>query len=288
MIEKIKKNYFIKLRNRIFSTIGPLFFKEKINKLFKLRQERMVFLSFDCDAQTDLNFINSILQVLEVHNIKSNFAIPACFFQNNSQLVKDIINKGHELLNHTFSHPDNFVDLSLADQEREILMAHEEALNKTGYLFRGFRAPHFGWFYYCPQKLETLYRFLQEMGYHYSSTTVLSWYLECRFYSLRSYLTGEEFKEIPLIFNPHRFIESFDSYYYFGQNRREERIDDKIKNQFIKDFYRVINIILKNQIPLNIYFDPQDVARFNLLDLVLNILIEKKFVFYKYSSIDTL
>jgi len=81
---------------------------------------------------------------------------------------------GHEIINHTYSHPNNeelnpsqkMNRLSYDEQKEEIVRCHEVCMDILKYEPVGFRTPHFG-------KLhsEAIYDILQELGYCYSSST---------------------------------------------------------------------------------------------------------------------
>ena len=84
-----------------------------------------------------------VLDILKEENIKAAFFIVGQNGQTNPELVKRIVAEGHEIGNHSFTHPnlgeipDSIVDLELNTTQRLI-----ESL--TGRSTRLFRAPYFG------------------------------------------------------------------------------------------------------------------------------------------------
>ncbi len=84
-----------------------------------------------------------VLAILKEENVKAAFFIVGQNGQTNPELVKRIVAEGHEIGNHSFTHPnlgeipDSIVDLELNTTQRLI-----ESL--TGRSTRLFRAPYFG------------------------------------------------------------------------------------------------------------------------------------------------
>lgn len=83
------------------------------------------------------------------------------------KLVQEIAARGHELGNHSFSHPYNFSQLSRTEKEREIEQADAAIADIIGERPVGFRAPSYD------VDLETL-EVLSERGYLYDASVVPS------------------------------------------------------------------------------------------------------------------
>lgn len=79
------------------------------------------------------------------------------------RLVRDIAARGHEVANHSFTHPYNFRRLSRAQKEGEITRAEATIADIVGVRPVGFRTPS------CDVDGETL-ELLQERGYLYDSS----------------------------------------------------------------------------------------------------------------------
>jgi len=80
-------------------------------------------------------------------------------------------------------------------------------------------------------------------------------------------LNSSRFHEFPLALNPQRIVEAFDSYHYFKDFRNNKEITDKKKiKQFLNSFNKIIRESIKHKLPINAYFDPQDVVKNNPLD----------------------
>jgi len=280
---KSRKNHPMQLA---ISKLVPSFYLNKSynNPAVPKTASRVIFLSFDCDKDIDIKFLDKILMILNESQIKANFAIPAYYLKNNSQQINKIIQTGHELLNHSFSHPDDFVDLDLEMMKNEIKKADLEFNNVIGYRCRGLRAPHFGWLYYAPEKFIQMIEFLKEIGYRYSSSTVLSWFTFTDFKKITDVLRHLDFIEFPLAPNPIRPLEPFDSYYFFKNNRSGKTLTNKQMQYFLSLFCQVINKSIQYNIPINVYFDPQDVIKNHLIGDIIKIIQNNRFVSYRYSD----
>ena len=88
-----------------------------------------------------------------------------------------ILKEGHELLNHTYSHPDNellnpgcrFKDISSEEKKLEILKCDEVCKRILGAAPKGLRIPHFKNLF-----TEDIYDLLVQVGYAYSTSTWLT------------------------------------------------------------------------------------------------------------------
>ncbi len=77
--------------------------------------------------------------------------------------LREIAERGHEVGNHSFTHPYNFRALSRVEKEAEIAQAEAAIADAVGAPPRGFRTPS------CDVDLETLH-LLAERGYAYDSS----------------------------------------------------------------------------------------------------------------------
>lgn len=84
--------------------------------------------------------INKILDVLEKHNINATFFLVGSWVDDNKDVVKLISEKGHEIGNHSNTHP-NMKELSDEDIMNEIEITTEKISNITGKRVTLFRPP---------------------------------------------------------------------------------------------------------------------------------------------------
>lgn len=51
-------------------------------------------------------YLERMLPVLQKHNVEATFFLEGNWVKNNEQLAKKIAEKGHEIGNHSYNHPD--------------------------------------------------------------------------------------------------------------------------------------------------------------------------------------
>lgn len=104
--------------------------------------EKIVCISFDCDTPEDMERIPTLLDQLRDENIPSTFALVGRLVNQYPMIVQEIIEKGHEILNHSFSHPENFKSIDANRMKTEISHFQELMIKEFDYRPKGFRAPH--------------------------------------------------------------------------------------------------------------------------------------------------
>ncbi len=60
---------------------------------------------FTFDGGAGINSAQKILEITKKHGIKTTFLVTGKFAEKNSGLIKQIAAEGHEIFNHTYSHP---------------------------------------------------------------------------------------------------------------------------------------------------------------------------------------
>lgn len=76
-------------------------------------------------------YIPSMLAVLKKHNLHVSFVLEGRWVKNNPEVAKQIANAGHELGNHSYSHP-NMQQLSLQAAKKEISETNKIIKETTG------------------------------------------------------------------------------------------------------------------------------------------------------------
>lgn len=232
-------------------------------------------LSFDCDYGEDVKLMPQLLDMLDGAGIKASFACVGKWIEKYPEDHRELVRRGHEIVNHTYSHPDNeelkntehFNRLSAQEQENEIVKCHDicEKVLKTKPT--GFRIPHFG-----PQYTTSVYPILKKHGYLYSSSLVAS----------RSKSFGMPFVadggvvELPVSLCPKHPFGVFDTWHAYRAPKAWWRTDHKKPGEFYKTFLELMGIALRNGLYINLYFDPQDVARNDDFDKILAYLSENR------------
>ena len=212
-------------------------------------------LTFDCDIEQDSVAADTVREQLARLNIQSSWAVIGEWVRRFPEVYRRLLGSGHELLNHTLSHPSNqilrpidnrkFADVSSAERRSEILGCHELVRRLLGYEMRGFRAPHFS-------MTNDVYKILAELGYIYSSS---------RLYNVGPFvggvhLTREGIAELPLFGPP---VPPFLVPATYSLYRAPKRLY-KGEQDFYEQFKALLEITRQRKLVTVIYFDPCDVV----------------------------
>lgn len=220
-------------------------------------KEGVVTISFDNDFDEDYAAIPELLDVLDEFQIKTTFAVIGKFVEKYPDQHKDILDRGHYLINHTYSHPDNptwnpdqhFHNLTIEQQRHEIQGCHKAVESILNYKMIGYRAPHFG-----RQYTRNIYKILPELDYQFSSS------IKC-VRSAHQWMPYEEeggIFEFPISTCPYHPLQTFDSYHSLRQGKH------KAGNAFIQLFEELIHFAASNNAYINVYFDARDFAGKNI------------------------
>lgn len=104
------------------------------------RPDKKIAISFDATWGAD--HTPQILAILKKHNIKTTFFLVTMWMDTYPDMVKKIAAEGHEIQNHSTTHPD-MTTLSAQQVKEELMGAHRKIKQLTGqdaFLFR----PPFG------------------------------------------------------------------------------------------------------------------------------------------------
>lgn len=121
--------------------------------------EKVVALTFD-DGSDGTN-INRILQTLSSHDVKATFFLTGTGMNNHPQSIRNIVNQGHDIGNHSYSHPD-FTTLSASQIRSQLQRTEDAARNLTGRSTKPFFRPPYGAYN------STVLQHVGDAGYRYS------------------------------------------------------------------------------------------------------------------------
>lgn len=112
-------------------------------------------------------FIPYFLDLLDEKKLSITFFIVGqdAAFLKNRELLQEIVRRGHEVANHSFSHEPWIHTYHEEELQKEIIGAEEAIYQATGQLPRGFRGPGFTW-------STALFELLAKRGYIYDSSTL--------------------------------------------------------------------------------------------------------------------
>ena len=137
-------------------------------------------------------FVPHVLRVLDDLDLKITFFIVGqdAALEKNHKYLKMIVERGHEIGNHSFHHESWLQTYSREQIEKEIELAEETILNVTGQKTIGFRGPGFSW-------SNDLLEVLQKRGYIFDASTLPTYIgpLARLYYFWTSGLSKEERKE---------------------------------------------------------------------------------------------
>lgn len=131
-----KNNVTNEMNNTIETSAGT---KKELPIYSVDTQEKKVALTINC--AWNAYDIDKILEVLEKNNVKLTFFMVGDWIEKYPEETKKIYNAGHEIGNHSFSHP-HVNNLSQQENENEILKCSKLVEALTGQSTKLYRAPY--------------------------------------------------------------------------------------------------------------------------------------------------
>ncbi|MBI5226927.1 polysaccharide deacetylase family protein [Candidatus Micrarchaeota archaeon] len=259
-----------------------------------------VTISFDYDFPEDVAAIPRLLDLLEAYEISASHAVIGKFVERDPKPHQKILERHDEIINHTYSHPNNetfnpdhfFNRMTEPQQEEEIAGFEKVAHDSLDYRAPGFRTPHFGNLH-----TQSVYQILERRGYRYSSSTTLttteSWGLPYRparndFHNRGQNVapnenndsnnengktqSGYPLWELPMMACPEHYKPLFDSWHCF----RSHPPAHQKAGDFLRLFTKAMALGEKYGAYMNFYFDPRDVVDLADFEKSLALLKEKK------------
>lgn len=102
---------------------------------------KQMSLTFD-DGGSAKN-VRSVLDTLEKYNVRATFFFVGSFIEKNPELMKDLISRGHDVANHTYSHPE-LNKLSYTRIKNELTKSQMIFKNITGQDMKPYLRPPYG------------------------------------------------------------------------------------------------------------------------------------------------
>jgi hypothetical protein len=192
---------------------------------------RLVCVSFDCENHDDIRRLPSLLDLLKELEITTSFALRGDMVSQNPNLTRRILLEGHEIVNHTFSHPHKFSQVEEQRMRSEVESFQQLLRSKFDYSPKGFRAPHL-----MRRYDKKLFRILQQNGLYDSS-----------YVGVGVSVIGN-IVELPLTACPDHSRVCFDYWHHF-----QLPLIASTNEQFLK----LWQTILKSEHFVNIFLDPR-------------------------------
>ena len=82
-----------------------------------------------------------LLELFQKANVKATYFVLGKTIEDHPQMIREIINEGHEIACHTYSHP--FIYKITPQQFREEIQKSKQLIKPFGVDYSGFRAPYF-------------------------------------------------------------------------------------------------------------------------------------------------
>lgn len=230
-------------------------------------------LSFDCDLEHDYEAMPLLLETLDKHSLKASFACIGKWIEKLPEIHKNIVDQGHEIINHSYTHPSNihfhpqerFNQLSTNEREIEIAKADHTINDILGYKPIGFRTPHFG-----GAHTKDIYTILKRLGYKYSTSTIA---IRTPDYG-NPFLMNEGIWEFPLSIDASYILSGFGTWRRFRGPKSKHT--HKTEKKFFDQLKWVIDIGINTNSYINVYFDPGDIILLKYLKEFLNHLSKLK------------
>ncbi len=98
-----------------------------------------IYLTFDEGYEN--GYTSQILDVLQAHQVPACFFVTSPYLENETDLIKRMINEGHEVGNHTVNHPSMPSVKNTAELEDEMLDLDRQLFSLTGKTMKYMRPP---------------------------------------------------------------------------------------------------------------------------------------------------
>lgn len=239
---------------------------------WKTGSETVALLSFDIDYRKDEDSLPRLVRVLKECDVQASFACVGAHVARRPAPYQMLNGEGHELLNHTYTHPHNkelspnrkWSQLSWAEKGEEISHCQDVLEKATKVRPMGFRLPHFG--SVQGDANPTYYSLLSKMGFLYSSS-VLDFMQRGKPWVK---IEPAGIVEIAITTCPFHPFTAMDSYHIVRSKRWFYRmIHSRI--DLARALNRAVEICRSRHLSLNIYLDPLDVNGDELSPLLARI-----------------
>lgn len=152
--------------------------------------DKVMYLTFDCGYEN--GYTGQILDILAAHDAKACFFVTQTYIRDNPELAKRMKEEGHQVGNHTVTHP-SMPDISIDKQKEEIKTCADYMKEATGFDMDLYFRPPSG------EYSERVLQLAEDMGYK-----TIFWSMAYLDYDVNNQ-PGKEY-----------VIEHFDKYHHNG------------------------------------------------------------------------
>ncbi|HOW42788.1 MAG TPA: polysaccharide deacetylase family protein [Candidatus Omnitrophota bacterium] len=235
------------------------FLLPNLNKQIGWKQKSACLtISFDCDYPRDAEALPQVLNIFSAYAFKASFACVGHWIEKYPIEHKLIVEHGHEIINHTYSHPDNeilnpgrkFRLISRQEKIEEISRCHDICRTILGVSPTGCRIPHFKTLF-----TPDIYSILKELGYAYSSST----WLTSTYSHGMPFIASDGIIEFPVSTCPKHPFTVFDTWHSLNSPKLLYRLGHRSAVEYISLAKYLVQLAIETHSYINIYIDPFDV-----------------------------
>ncbi|ACZ37689.1 polysaccharide deacetylase [Sphaerobacter thermophilus DSM 20745] len=103
--------------------------------------EPVIALTFDCGS--DIGYTVQILDTAKEKDVRLTFGMTGAWAQANPDLVRRMVDEGHQLINHSWDHPE-FTVIGSAQRADQLRRTEDVVRSLTGYEMRPYFRPPYG------------------------------------------------------------------------------------------------------------------------------------------------
>lgn len=128
--KKMKKDGFFDKEKLVFTEVKPKIHLEDLepSPIYKGHPEKPM-VSLLINVAWGNEYLPKMLETLKKHNVKATFFLEGRWTQNNPDLAKMIVAAGHEIGNHSYTHPD--LKVSSDQKTKEEIVKTNEVIEAT-------------------------------------------------------------------------------------------------------------------------------------------------------------
>ena len=132
--------------------------------------EKVMYITFDAGYEN--GYTEKILDVLKKHQVKAAFFLVGNYIETSPELVKRMVEEGHLVGNHTYTHPDMSSISTIGSFEKELKQLEEKYREVTGKEMKKYYRPPQG------KYSEANLKMASDMGYKtvFWSLAYVDWY----------------------------------------------------------------------------------------------------------------
>lgn len=144
IMNHFKKNQLIRSFLLSILLLGILPLSSHAEAALLLRgNPNLPYMSLTFDDGGSPEYVRSVLNTLEKYQVRATFFFVGPFIESNPELMKQLVAQGHEMGNHSYSHPE-FTRISAQSIQNELAKTAAAFKNVTGTNMKPYVRPPYG------------------------------------------------------------------------------------------------------------------------------------------------